>query len=49
MILHNILNTNYNLSAIENNIKLNDVTKGRDQKVLNELRRTGFGRSNFNQ
>jgi hypothetical protein len=47
MILFNILNSNYSLTKVENNLKLENVIMGREQEITNDLRRAGFGKGNM--
>jgi hypothetical protein len=45
MILYKILNSKYNLSDVENNVKLENMMMGREQKVVNTLRRSIYLKS----
>jgi hypothetical protein len=47
MVLSNILHSGFTLTDVENNIKLNDLTKGRQESVTNQLRRSGFGKNDL--
>ena len=49
MTLSNILNTSYNLTEIEYNLKLENNMMGRDQNTKDALRRDGFGKSRNNK